>query len=82
MSNTLIVILGLAGALLLLGGVGYSAYSRVKRIGRDGMRMGDLISKLEESLEDEDAWRFRPEKNAAKREESGKDSAEDATKEK
>lgn len=66
MSNTLIIILGLAGAALLLGGVGFSAYSRIKRMGQSGMRLGDLLDRLEESLEEEDAWKLAPDKKHAK----------------
>ncbi len=53
-SDTLIILLGVIGGILLLGGVGYSAYSRVKKYSRSGTRLSDLLSNLEETLEVEE----------------------------
>ena len=54
LGNTVIVLIGLLGAILLLAGVGFSAYSRMKKISRNGMRLGDLLREIEETLEKND----------------------------
>ncbi len=65
--NTIIILLGLLGGVLLLGGVGYSAYSRVKRIGRSGMRMDDLLRNIGEAIENEASQAEYTKKGAAKK---------------
>lgn len=69
MSNNMIIILGIAGAIMLLGGVGFSAYTRIKKIVRSGMRLSDLLDNLEESLEDDESLRYRK-KSTSKKDEA------------
>ncbi len=63
LSDTVIILLGVLGGIMLLGGVAYSAYTRVKKISRSGMRLGDLLSNIEESLEEENGIGFKTKKS-------------------
>lgn len=51
MTDSMIVILGVIAAVVLLSGVGVTAYSRIKSFGRHGARLDELLSNLEDELE-------------------------------
>ena len=52
MTDTLIIVLGLAAAFVLIGGVGVTAYSRMKSFSRKGVKLDELLTSLEDDLEE------------------------------
>ncbi len=73
MTDSMIVILGVIAAIVLLLGVGVTAYSRIKSFGRHGARLDELLSNLEDELEATHV----SEQLSSKRKGKGKDKSKD-----
>ncbi len=51
MTDKVIILLGVAAAIVLLSGVAVTAYSRIKSFGRHGAKLDELLSSIEDELE-------------------------------